>query len=243
MIPTLRVLMHMGSLQRLLPFWLLGVGLMIWSPSWWIIPALIWGVVMQFFVEYAMHRFLLHREPPTDQSPFNELYRSHIGHHGFPTDAEFFTGGDHWYPVRFGLLSLALHVGILGWIVGFQTALWFSIIAIFAGSVSAFAFYEFCHTLAHLNVPKGWFGTRVTQSHLRHHFNDHETTFHVSFGMGWIDRLFGTPYDRVAARDHFDANTILSMGMDPEDLRLVTARKAYGLPDHPRMRRQNTPAE
>ena len=48
-----------------------------------------------------------------------------------------------------------------------------------------------------------------------------------------LDRLFGTAYDRTTARDRFDRDTILSMGMDPEDLRLVTARKAYGLPDSP----------
>ena len=32
--------------------------------------------------------------------------------------------------------------------------------------------------------------------------------------------------------------TILSMGMDPDDLRLVTARKAFGLPKMPRMRQK-----
>ena len=68
-----------------------------------------------------------------------------------------------------------------------------------------------CHTLAHLQVPKGWFGRRVTQSHLRHHFNDHAATFHVSFGMGWIDRLMGTPYEKSAAQERFDPETILSM--------------------------------
>lgn len=237
MIPTLRVLANMGQLQRLVPFWLAALVLTIvfWSP--WLLLAIAYGVVLQFFVEYAMHRFLLHREPPTDQSPFNALYRSHIGHHEFPNNPEFFTGDDHWYPVRFGLISVALHTLVLWPILGLGTAALVSCVALFLGSVSAFAFYEYCHTLAHLNVPKGWFGRRVTQSHLRHHFNDHETVFHVSFGMGWIDRLFGTPYDRDAARERFDPETILSMGMDPEDLRLVTARKAYGLPASPRRSR------
>ena len=234
MIPTLRVLINMGSLQRLLPFWIAGAiaGVIWFSP--WMIVALFWGVVMQFFVEYLMHRFLLHREPPEDQPTFNDLYRSHIGHHEFPNDPEFLTGGDHWYPVRFGLISLAIHSLVLWPFVGLQTAVIWSAVAIFVGSVSAFAFYEYCHTLAHLKVPKGWFGTRVTQSHLRHHFNDHESVFHVSFGMGWIDRLLGTPYDRETARERYDAETILSMGMDPEDLRLVTARKAFGIQKTPR---------
>ncbi|KNG95057.1 sterol desaturase family protein [Pseudaestuariivita atlantica] len=237
MIPTLRVLMHMGSLQRLVPFFVLGLALAIWFWAWWMPLVVAFGVVMQFFVEYGMHRFLLHRKPPTEQSPFNALYRSHIGHHEFPADPEFFTGDDHWYPVRFGLKSIALQALVLWPFVGWQLALVIPSVAVFVGSVGAFAFYEYCHTLAHLNVPKGWFGRRVTQSHLRHHFNDHSATFHVSFGMGWIDRLFGTTYDRDTAKDRYNAETILSMGMDPEDLRLVTARKAYGIDKMPRARK------
>jgi hypothetical protein len=234
MMPTLKVLIHMGQLQRLLPFWLLGLGLLIANFSPLLLIALLYGIIMQFVVEYVMHRFLLHREPPTDQGIFNELYRSHIGHHEFPKDPEFFTGGDHWYAVKFGLVSVALHTLVLWPFLGLPTAAIVPAVAIFFGSISAFTFYEFCHTLAHLNVPKGWFGTRITQSHLRHHFNDHETTFHVSFGMSWIDRLFGTTYDRGEARERYDPHTILSMGMDPDDLRLVTARKAYGREFTPR---------
>lgn len=239
MIPTLRVLMNMGSLQRLLPFWLAGLGLMAayWSP--WLLLAVGYGIVLQFFVEYAMHRFLLHREPPEEQSVFNALYRSHIGHHEFPDDPEYFTGDDHWYPVRFGAKSFALHTLVLWPLIGLGPAALGAYVGLFVGSVSAFAFYEYCHTLAHLKIDKGWFGRKVTQSHLRHHFNDHDATYHVSFGMGWIDRLFGTGYDREAARDRFDPRTILSLGMDPEDLRLVTARKAWGITRLPRsLRRQ-----
>ncbi|UWQ95588.1 sterol desaturase family protein [Rhodobacteraceae bacterium M385] len=237
MIPTLRVLIHMGSLQRLLPFWLVGVVAMamFWTP--WLLLALAYGVLVQFIVEYVLHRFVYHREPPADQGLFNDLYRTHIGHHEFPTDPEFFTGGDHWFAVRFGVASVALHTLALWPFVGFAPALLWASTALFVGSVSAFTFYEFCHTLAHLNVPKGWFGTRVTHSHLRHHFNDHESNFHVSFGMGWIDRLFGTPYDRDTAKTRFDRDTIMSLGMNPEDLRLVTARKAFGLPVHVGRRR------
>ena len=234
MIPTLRVLMHMGSLQRLLPFWIAAMACLVLFFSPWLGLAVIYGVILQFFVEYAMHRFLLHREPPTEQGIFNQLYRSHIGHHEFPSDAEFFTGDDHWYPVRFGLISVAIHTLILWPFMGLQAAALWSFVALFAGSVSAFAFYEYCHTLAHLNIKKGWFGQRITRSHLAHHFQDHHATFHVSFGMGWIDRLFGTPHDPETARARYDRDTILSMGMDPEDLRLVTARKAYGVKKMPR---------
>lgn len=233
MIPTLRVLIHMGSLQRLLPFWFAGLVLFSLNFGGLVVVAVLYGIVLQFFVEYAMHRFLLHREPPSEQSPFNELYRGHIGHHEFPNNAEFFTGGDHWYALKFGLTATALHTLVLWPFLGLADAALFASVALFVGSVSAFTFYEFCHTLAHLNVPKGWFGKRVTYEHLRHHFNDHESNFHVSFGMGWIDALFGTTYARETAKERFDRETILSLGMDPEDLRLVTARKAWGLPDAP----------
>jgi hypothetical protein len=237
MIPTLRVLLHMGSLQRLFPFWLAAIALAVWAWTPWLVLAVLYGAILQFFVEYAMHRFLLHRKPPTEQGIFNHLYRSHIGHHEFPADPELFTGDDHWYPVRFGLISVAVHTAVLWPFLGLQTAFTFAFVGLFAGSVSAFAFYEYCHTLAHLNVPKGRIGQKITRDHLAHHYQDHHATYHVSLGMGWIDRLFGTPHDAEAAKARFDRKTILSIGMDPEDLRLVTARKAYGLPPKPGMKR------
>ncbi len=238
MIQTLRVLIHMGSLQRLAPFWLAAAGLLAAFFSPWLLLAVLWGIMLQFFVEYAMHRFLLHRKPPTDQGLFNDLYRSHIGHHEFPADAEFFTGNDHWYPVRFGMIAVALHTLVLWPFLGLPSAFVAAFVALFFGSVTAFAFYEYCHTLAHLNVKKGWFGRKITRDHLAHHFQDHRATFHVSAGMGWIDRLFGTRHDPSVAKARFDRKTLLSMGMDPEDLRLVTARKAWGLPSRPGSRRE-----
>ncbi|WP_299423331.1 sterol desaturase family protein [uncultured Shimia sp.] len=230
---TLSVLIRMGSLHRLFPFWLLGVFLISQNLSWWIPVALIYGYIAQLFVEYGMHRFLMHREPPKDQGTFNELYRTHIGHHEYPTDPEFFTGDDHWYAVRFGLLSTVIHTAVLWPFLGLIPALTISYIALFVGSVSAFAFYEYCHTIAHLNVPKGRLGQYITRKHLAHHFQDHHATFQVSFGFDWIDRLFGTAHDKATAKERFDRKTMLSMGMDPEDLRLVTARKAFGITEKP----------
>jgi len=234
MIPALRIVIHMGGLHRLFPFWLAGViALAVWfSPV--LILALIYGVVAQWILEYLIHRFIYHREPPTDQGLFNRLYRSHIGHHEFPQDEEFFTGDDHWFPLRVAAGSFVVHVLGLWPLIGIEQAVLLSWVALFVGSASAFAFYEYCHTLAHLNVPKGWFGKRLTRSHMAHHYQDHAATYHVTFGMGWIDRLFGTAHDPAVARGRFDRRTMMSIGMDPEDLRLVTARKAYGISRLPR---------
>ena len=228
MLATWRIVMNHGGIHRLIPFWTFGVITMIFTFQTWMIFALIYGVLIQFVVEYAMHRFLYHREPPAEQGTFNDLYRTHIGHHEFPTDPEFFSGDDHWYALKFGLAFATLHFVVLWLFVGFSTAILWPVVAIFVGSISAFIYYEYCHTLAHVNVPKGWFGKRVTKSHLAHHFQDHDATFHVSFGAAWVDRLFGTKHDAAVAKERFDRDTMLSLGMDPEDLRLVTARKAFG---------------
>ncbi|EAQ03799.1 fatty acid hydroxylase [Pseudooceanicola batsensis HTCC2597] len=234
MIPALRIVIHMGGLHRLFPFWLAGLfALATWfSPV--LLVALVYGVVLQWINEYLIHRFIYHREPPSDQSPFNRLYRSHIGHHEFPQDEEFFTGDDHWFPLKVAAGSFVLHLLALWPLLGLASAALLSWVAIFVGSASAFAFYEYCHTLAHLNVPKGRFGKRLTRSHMAHHYQDHEATYHVTFGMGWIDRLFGTAHDPARARARYDRRTMMSIGMDPEDLRLVTARKAYGINRSPR---------
>jgi len=234
MIPALRILAHMGTLHRLAPFWLAALALLVFDFSLWLLAAVAYGVVIQWFNEYLIHRFIYHRKPPTEQSPFNELYRAHIGHHEFPADEEFFTGDDHWFPLRFAALSFAAHVLVLWPFLGLAFAAELAFVGLFLGSASAFAFYEYCHTLAHLNVPKGRFGKWVTREHMAHHYQDHQATFHVTAGMAWIDRLFGTGHDPATARQRYDRRTMMSIGMDPDDLRLVTARKAYGIKKVPR---------
>lgn len=228
-----RIVARMGHLQRLAPLWLLGMAVLLARFQPVLLLALAYGVALQFLVEYTMHRFLYHRRPPQAQGPFNRLYRDHIGHHEFPTDPELLTGGNPWFPLGFALASVVLHMLVLTPFTGLGPAAAFSVVALWVGSVSAYVFYEYCHTLAHVNLPKGRFGRHVTRVHLAHHYQDHQATFHVSAGMGWIDRLFGTDHDPQLARARYDRDTMMSLGMDPDDLRLVLARKAWGLPDRP----------
>lgn len=233
MIPTLRVMVNMGTLQRLFPFWVIALGVLLFGFHLWMIVAFAYGLLTQFIIEYVMHRFVYHREPSAAQGPFNGQYRAHIGHHEYPSDPEFFTGGDNWFPLKFAALTWVGTTLVLWPFVGGQTAAIFSWIATFGGSVSAYFFYEYCHTLAHLKIPKGRFGQHITRAHLAHHYQDHHATFHVSAGMGWIDRIFGTPHDAAKARERFDRRTMLSIGIDPEDLRIVEARKAFRITNAP----------
>jgi hypothetical protein len=226
---TWKIIWAMGYPQRLLPLTALTLALASTYGTPWLILAVGYGVLAQGFVEYGLHRFVYHRPPPTDQSRFDTLYRSHIGHHENPGDPAFFTGDDPWFPLRFAAGSFALHLLVLWPILGLPEAALTTAVALFIGSVPTFLFYEYCHTLAHLDVPKGRFGRHVTRSHLRHHFNDHAAVFHVTAGFGWIDRLLGTAYDRARARARFDPDRMLSIGMDPDDLRLVIARRRFGV--------------
>ena len=229
MLTTLRLLTQMRGLQLLVPFFVLGLILMLVFWHWWMPIALAYGIVMQFVVEYVLHRFVYHREPPAEQSAFNSLYATHIAHHEAPSDPRFLTGDDHWYAVRFGTVSWLIHSAVLCPLVGLVPALAGAATAIFVGSIAAFTFYEYCHTLAHLNIKKGWFGRAVTRSHLAHHFQDHQATFHVSFGQGWIDQLLGTGFDRARAKQRFEPDSVHCLGMNPRDLRLVLARRHVGL--------------
>jgi len=222
-------LVKMRNLQYLMPFYVIGwLGLVLnFSP--WLLLAIAWGCLLQFMFEYILHRFAYHGTPPTDQSAFSKLYRTHIVHHEFPSDPAFFTGDAPWYGVRVAALVAGLHTLAFWPLVGLVDAAVIGGSATFVGGISAYLFYEYCHTLAHLPVRKGAFGRWITRTHLAHHFQDHHATFHVSAGMGWIDWLLGTAFDKVRARERFDAETHATLGLRPDDARFVTARDELGL--------------
>ena len=226
---VLRHLLQMRNLQYLMPFYALGWAVLVLNFSPWLLLAVAWGCLLQFMFEYVLHRFAYHGTPPTDQSAFSKLYRTHIAHHEFPTDPRFFAGDAPWYGVRVSALVVGLHTLAPWAFMGFGGALVAGTTATFVGGISAYLFYEYCHTLAHLPVHKGRFGRWVTRTHLAHHFQDHHATFHVSAGMGWIDWVLGTAFDKQQAKDRFDAETHASLGMAKDDPRLVTARHELGL--------------
>ena len=235
MLETLHVMAHFKKMRTLVPLCVLAILFSIYQsqgPFW--LPV-IFGFLSHTVIEYVMHRVAYHKTPSHDQSEFNAQYRSHIGHHEFPQNPEFLTGGGRGgFEIAVGLALSLAYVAILWPIFGFSFAVFTAIKIVFIGNLLGLFFYEYCHTLAHLNVKKGWFGIKVTRDHLVHHFQDHDANFHVSIHAGWLDVLFGTAFDKQKAKARYDRNTILSLGMDPKDVRLILARKSYGLPKDPR---------
>ena len=196
---------------------------------WWLWLFVPLGIGAQMLNEYGMHRFLFHLPPPQDQRAFDLLYQAHYGHHDFPTvPGLFFVPWWVALPMLVGHFLIASTIGGLilpghGWQIGAAMTL--------TGGVGTFLSYEWFHMTAHLTVPKTAVERHVTTLHNQHHFRDFSRWFHVSPGGEVIDRALGTAIDRDALRGQQRAEFIRTLGMRPDDPRLLAARARFG-PHH-----------
>ena len=87
--------------------------------------------------------------------------------------------------------------------------------------------YEWFHMTAHLNTRKTRIERHVTTLHNQHHFRNFSKWFHVSPGGDIIDRAFGTAIDSRSLKNQQRIEFIRTLGMRPDDHRLITARKRY----------------
>ncbi len=188
---------------------------------WFLVP---FGVLGQMLNEYSIHRFLFHWPAPSKQWQFDLLYQVHYGHHDFPTNKELF-----FVPVWFAIPMLCFNFLALWVVLSFITVFALPIAATVAlvGGVGTFLFYEWFHMTAHLNVPKIWVERHVTTLHNQHHFRDFSKWFHVSPGGQIIDRTMGTAIDRDALKSQQRMEFIRTMGLRPDDPRLVAARLRF----------------
>ena len=142
-------------------------------------------VVLHPFVEWFLHRGVLHGPPRTVAGRVIDVGAPHRGHHRMPDDV----GG--------GLLGganaiadsavVALAAAALGSLVGGPAALFTAI----ATGEASLASYEWAHLLHHSGYrPKtSWFRA-LRATHLRHHFRDDTVDFGVTSHIA--DRLLGT---------------------------------------------------
>lgn len=204
--------------------------LALFGPGWvWGLMPL--GIVAQYLNEYNLHRYVFHLKPPQRQWAFDLLYRAHYGHHDFPTNHKLF-----FVPVWVASPMLAFNFFALWGIaalLGASDALWIALAIVPIGGVATFLGYEWFHMSAHLNVPKGRFARHVTKLHNQHHFRDFSKWFHVSPGGQIIDKAMGTDIDREALKHQQRIEFIRTLGMRPDDARLIAARarfaQKYGL--------------
>ena len=193
------------------------------GPAWvWLLVPL--GVMTQMLNEYSIHRYLFHLKAPKKQWLFDLLYQVHYGHHDFPTNKGLF-----FVPVWFALPMLCFNFTALWFVLSFITTLALPIaaIVILVGGVGTFLFYEWFHMTAHMNVPKVWVERHVTTLHNQHHFRDFSKWFHVSPGGHVIDRVMGTAINREDLKQQQRMEFIRTMGLSPDDPRLVSARLRF----------------
>ena len=221
----LKLLMQHPSMVIMAAFCAFAVAaLAIFGPFWaWLFVPL--GILAQYLNEYNLHRYVFHLKPPARQWVFDLLYRAHYGHHDFPTNHALF-----FVPVWVALPMLGFNfLGLWAVLSAFESlhALWIALAIVPVGGVATFLGYEWFHMSAHLNLPKGPLARHVTKLHNQHHFRDFSKWFHVSPGGEIIDRVMGTAIDREALKSQQRMEFIRTLGMRPDDPRLVAARARF----------------
>ncbi|WP_120501096.1 sterol desaturase family protein [Roseovarius sp. EL26] len=229
----LRLLLQHNSVPVMILAVLLGAGILVWTAPVWTWAFVLFGIPAQMLNEYSLHRYVFHLKPPQRQWAFDLLYQAHYGHHDFPTNTRLFFA-PIWVSVPMLVVNFALVWGGLMLVVPIY-ALPLAAAIVLVGGVSTFLGYEWFHMTAHLNVRKTRVERHVTTLHNQHHFRDFAKWFHVSPGGEIIDRVMGTGIDREALRNKQRIEFIRTLGMRPDDPRLICARhhfaEKYGLSD------------
>ncbi|MBR9863728.1 MAG: sterol desaturase family protein [Rhodobacteraceae bacterium] len=194
-----------------------------WEPVFLLlIPA---GIGGQMLTEYSIHRHIFHLPPPRNQRLFDLLYLCHYGHHDFPTNTKLF-----FVPIWF-MLPVLVAGFLFYWaifaLLGFASALPMAVAFVFVGHVLTFLGYEWYHMTAHLNIRKFAPEVAVTRRHNIHHFKDFTRMFHVSYGGQIIDRAMGTAIDPDTRERLSRSEFIRTLGMKPDDPRLIRARERF----------------
>ncbi len=137
------------------------------------------------FVEYAVHRFILHGRY-LYRSPWTAALwkRIHYDHHQDPNDLR----------VLFGAVSTTLPTIVIATFpIGMSLAGWVGVPLSFATGLACFMVYELCHCMQHLRVnPQNKFLRRIKRHHLLHHFHNEQGNFGITSLL--CDRIFGSLY-------------------------------------------------
>ncbi|MDM7255242.1 MAG: fatty acid hydroxylase, partial [Paracoccus sp. (in: a-proteobacteria)] len=96
-----------------------------------------------------------------------------------------------------------------------------------AGGARPFPPYAWLHITAHQPVAKTAVERHVTTLHNQHHFRDFARWFHVSPGGELIDRALRTAIDREALKQRQRIEFIRTLGLRPDDARLIAARRRF----------------
>jgi sterol desaturase/sphingolipid hydroxylase (fatty acid hydroxylase superfamily) len=137
--------------------------------------ALILGILFWTFLEYVIHRFLLHKKgasnPATDE---------HLRHH---RQGNYFA--PFWKKLLASLSALVIFSLIVCLAVDFVHGILFS-----AGIAGMYLIYEITHMRLHARAPLISYGMIIRKHHFYHHFGNPKKNHGVT--VRFWDRVFGT---------------------------------------------------
>ena len=147
------------------------------------ISCAIGGYLFWTISEYAIHRFVFHFEPEKGIGA-RLHWIIHGVHHDHPND-----------PLRL-VMPPSVSVPLSSvFVVGFYAVLGSPLFLPFAGGfLAGYLFYDMTHYHLHHHKPKTWFGRRLRELHMRHHFQDDEKGFGIS--APYWDVVFRTYSER-----------------------------------------------
>jgi sterol desaturase/sphingolipid hydroxylase (fatty acid hydroxylase superfamily) len=155
----------------------------------WLVPlGCLYGLVWWSFLEYLMHRFLLHWQPVTPRG--REICRrvllvqAHQEHHEEPMDAAGAVTTNHGIAVPVALI-LFLSMLVVGFSLPFA-------LATMAGGAAGYLAYELVHYACHQSrIRMTGYGKLLRRHHALHHHADERANFGVTSPFwDWVFRTY-----------------------------------------------------
>lgn len=187
-------LLHVFWINLVCLAFCVGVYSLLISPAGWGLMAtagLIIALVFGNFVEYSVHRWLMHKKV----TGFKFLYDKHCREHHMFYDEEHMNADSKkdFYFLLFPWWAGPFIVSLGGAL--FMLALWaLSVPTLFVAGFGIgvglyYGVYEWSHLLTHQN---NWFGHTLGQPHTTHHRHSimHDCNFNIMIPL--FDRVFGT---------------------------------------------------
>lgn len=150
-----------------------------------VLLGLLSGLFAWSFLEYVLHRWILHWEPVSARGRrIRRHLPGHRSHHNGPHDPDDVVTNRHGLAIPLALLG-----GGLMALAGLPHAF---ILATLAGAALGYVAYEYIHFGCHQLRMTSRLGRRLRQHHALHHHRDETVNFGVT---NWFwDRVFGTHF-------------------------------------------------
>jgi sterol desaturase/sphingolipid hydroxylase (fatty acid hydroxylase superfamily) len=145
------------------------------------VASLVAGLLSWGLIEYSIHRWILHREPPRDGGAGLPGNRTHLAHHADPNAL------DRLNVQLSESLPVCVVYFLLAWALTFDRR---SATLAYDGLMLGYFFYEYLDYQAHHGATRGRVVRYFRRYHLLHHHYDARVRFGVTSPL--FDYLFGT---------------------------------------------------